>query len=120
MILLLSILAGILVSAGIFLILRRSLVKIILGFALLTHAANLIIFTSGKITPGKAAFIKKGSESLSEPFADPVPQALILTAIVISFGITAFALVLFKKAYKATGSDDIDDYNTTDSIKHNI
>lgn len=116
MILFLALITGILTTVGIYLILRRSLVKVILGLAFLGHAANLLIFTIGRITKGKAAFVPEGSLSPFEPFADPIPQALILTAIVIGFGVQAFLIVLFKQNYKSLKSDDLDNMNTTDML----
>jgi multicomponent Na+:H+ antiporter subunit C len=108
------ILIGLLYSAGIYMILRRSFVKVIIGLAFLGYAANLLIFTIGRLTKGKPAFIPKNADTLLEPFADPLPQALILTAIVISFGILAFALVLLRKAFRVVGSDDLDDMRSND------
>ncbi|GAB1348187.1 Na+/H+ antiporter subunit C [Ignavibacteriales bacterium] len=116
MVLFLAIVTGILTTVGIYMILRRSMVKMIIGLAFLGHAANLLIFTIGRITQGKAAFIPEGMDSPFEPFADPLPQALILTAIVIGFGVQAFLIVLFKQNYKAIQSDDLDDMNTTDRL----
>jgi len=116
MILLLTLLIGVLYAAGIYMILRRSLVKILLGLLFLGHAANLLIFTVGKITKGVPAFASEEITKLTEPFADPLPQALILTAIVIGFGVQAFAIVLFKRAYQTVDSDDIDKLKTTDSL----
>lgn len=116
---LLAILVGVLYSAGIYMILRRSLVKVIIGLIFLGHAANLLIFTIGRVTKGVPAFVPKGSETLVEPFADPLPQALILTAIVIGFGVQAFAIVLFKRAYQTVGTDDLDEMKSTDQLKEN-
>jgi len=110
------ILIGLLYSLGFYMILRRSFVKVIIGIAILGHAANLMIFVVGKMTKSVAAFAPSDGTTLVEPFADPVPQALILTAIVIGFGVQAFALVLFRKAYQSTGSDDIQQLKTTDRI----
>lgn len=114
--LIMAILIGSLYAAGIYMVLRRSLVKVILGLIFLGHAANLLIFTIGGLTKGKAAFIPKDLSSVTEPFADPLPQALILTAIVIGFGVQAFAIVLFKRVYRTTGSDDVDDLSKTDEL----
>ena len=115
MILILAILVGILYAAGIYMILRRSLVKVIIGLIFLGYAANLLIFTIGRITKGIPAFVPQDAERIAEPFADPLPQALILTAIVIGFGVQAFAIVLFKRAYETIGTDDLDKMKTTDS-----
>lgn len=113
----LALLVGILYAAGIFLVLRRSLVKVLFGLSFLGHAANLLIFAVGRVTKGKPAFLAPGDTTLAGVFADPLPQALILTAIVIGFGVQAFAIILFKRAYQAAGTDDLDSLNTTDSLK---
>jgi multicomponent Na+:H+ antiporter subunit C len=114
---LLAIMVGILYAAGTYLILRRSLAKVIFGLIFLGHAANLLIFTIGRLTKGAPPFIPAGAETLAEPYADPLPQALILTAIVIGFGVQAFAIVLFKRAYQTVGSDDLDHLKSTDELK---
>jgi multicomponent Na+:H+ antiporter subunit C len=108
---------GILYASGIYLMLRRSIVKLIIGLILLSHAANLLIFTAGRITRGSPPLIPEGETTITGNYADPVPQALILTAIVISFGVQAFAIVLIKKVYKTTGTDDLDQLKTTDQEK---
>ncbi len=111
--LLLAISIGLLYAAGIFMILRRSLVRLILGLILLGNGANLLIFLLGRIEKGKPPVIPEGSTIL-EAYADPLPQALILTAIVISFGLQAFAIILVKRAYRVVKTDDIDEMNTTE------
>jgi multicomponent Na+:H+ antiporter subunit C len=112
---LLAILVGILYAAGIYMMLRRSVVKLILGLILLSHGANLFIFTISRVTRGKPPLIPENAETITGEFADPVPQALILTAIVIAFGVQAFAIVLLKKVYQTTESDDLDDLGSTDT-----
>lgn len=104
----LAFLVGGLYAAGLYLIMRRSLVKMIIGLAFLGYAVNLLIFTVSRLTRGEAPLIQEGQKRLDEPFADPVPQALILTAIVIGFGVQAFAVVLFKRTHQTTGTADID------------
>ena len=111
--LILVILIGVLYTAGFYMIIRRSFVKVIIGLILLGHAVNLLIFTVGRVSKGLPAFVEK-SGIINEPFADPLPQALILTAIVIGFGLQAFAIVLFKRAYQSVGTDDLDDMKETD------
>ena len=111
---LLAIVVGVLYAAGIYMILRRSIVKLIIGLGLLGHAANLLIFTVGRVTRGSPPIIGEESEVLLAPFADPLPQALILTAIVIGFGVQAFAIVLVKRAYQTVGTDDFDQMRSTD------
>ena len=111
----LVIIIGILYASGLYMILRRSFVKVIIGLIFLGHAANLLIFTVGRITKGVPAFISVEG-TLAENAADPLPQALILTSIVIGFGVQAFAIVLFKRAYQTTGTDDLDELNLTDEM----
>jgi multicomponent Na+:H+ antiporter subunit C len=108
---LLGILVGMLYATGLYMMLRRSLVKIIIGLILLGNGANLMIFLLGRLTKGAPPIIDEGMNVLTAPFADPVPQALILTAIVISFGLQAFAIVLMKRVYEVVGTDDIDRIN---------
>ena len=110
----LAITVGVLYAAGFYMILRRSLVKVIIGLALLGHAANLFLFTVGGLTRGSAPLIEADARAASD-YADPLPQALILTAIVIGFGVQAFALVLFKRVYQTIRSDDLDKLTATDS-----
>lgn len=98
---------GGLYAAGIYLMLRRSMVKVLLGLALLGHAANLLIFTAAGLTRGRAPLVPYGGAPAGE-MADPLPQALILTAIVIGMGVLAFALVLFRRAWQTTAHEDMD------------
>ena len=111
---LLALVTGILYAAGIYMMLRRSLVKLILGIILLGNGVNLLIFLLGRITKGNPPIIPENAKVFDGLYADPVPQALILTAIVISFGLQAFAIILVKRAYKVLGTDDLDQLNTTD------
>lgn len=113
--LILAITVGVLSACAAFLLLRRSIVKIILGIALLSQAVNLLIFTAAGIKPGGVPFVPADQTSLPPQAADPLPQALILTAIVISFGVLAFTLALAQRADQAVGSDDIDELKGTDS-----
>lgn len=112
--LLLIILIGLLYAAGVYLILRRSMVKLLLGIMLLGSGANILIFLLGGITKGKPPVIDENAKLFQDVFADPIPQALILTAIVISFGLQSFAIVLLKIVYKNTGTDDLDTLNVQD------
>jgi len=110
----LAIIVGMLFSVGIYMILRRNLIKLIIGLVMLSHAANLMIFTAAGLTRGNPPLIDKGELLPEAPFADPLPQALILTAIVISFGVTAFTVVLFQRVYESLGTDDVDEMRSTD------
>ena len=116
MVFLLAVIIGVLYASGIYMIMRRSFVKLILGLIFLGHAANLLIFTIGRVTAGRPAFIPKDANVLSGNFADPLPQALVLTAIVIGFGVQAFAIILFKRAYQEVKTDDLDEMKSTDSL----
>lgn len=110
----LAVVIGGLYAAGLYMMVRRSFVKMIIGLALLGQAANLLIFTMGRLVRGRPPLIPPGAEALVPPVADPLPQALILTAIVIGFGVQAFALILIKRVFETTRSDDIDRLTTTD------
>jgi multicomponent Na+:H+ antiporter subunit C len=105
---------GGLYAAGLYLMLRRSIVKLIFGLAILGNAANLLIFTAGRLTRGRPPLVPEGLTAPAGAFADPLPQALILTAIVIGFGVLAFALVLVHRAYQVVGTDDLDEMKATD------
>jgi multicomponent Na+:H+ antiporter subunit C len=109
-----ALVVGALYAAGLYLLLRRSLVKLVLGLALLGHAANLLIFTAGRIGRAAAPIVPGGASGLEPPYADPVPQALVLTAIVIGFGVQAFAVVLLRQTYARTRTDDLDVLDTTE------
>lgn len=113
--LLLALTIGLLYAAGIFMILRRSLVRLIIGLILLGNGVNLLIFLLGRITKGKPPIIDEDSTILTGVYADPLPQALILTAIVISFGLQAFAIILVKRTYRVVKTDDLDELNTTEA-----
>ncbi|CAN5859701.1 Na+/H+ antiporter subunit C [soil metagenome] len=112
--LVMALLVGGLFAAGLYTILRRSIVRIAIGLVLLGHAANLLIFTAARLTRYEAPIIAADAETLAETAADPLPQALILTAIGISFAVVVFALVLIRRVYQVVGSDDVDDLTTTD------
>jgi multicomponent Na+:H+ antiporter subunit C len=112
--LLLTILIGVFYSSGIYMLLRRSLVRLIIGLILLGNGANLLIFLLGRIVKGRPPVIGDAAKTLTDIYADPLPQALILTAIVISFGLQAFAIILIKRVYAVNNSDDLDDLNTTE------
>jgi multicomponent Na+:H+ antiporter subunit C len=111
----LAVIVGMLYAAGVYLILRRNILKLIIGLSLLTQGANLLIFTAGGLTRAVPPLVAEGAVRPAEATADPLPQALILTAIVIGFGITAFALVLFQRTYLITGFDDPDALRATDT-----
>lgn len=113
MIYLLAVVIGALYSAGFYMMMRRSLLKLIIGLALLSHATNLLIFTVSGVSRGQPPLLEGGALRTTE-VSDPLPQALILTALVISFGVLAFALALVKRTYESVGTDDLDDMRTTE------
>jgi multicomponent Na+:H+ antiporter subunit C len=106
---LLALSSGVLYAAGIYLMLRRRLAQLIIGLGLLSNGTNLLIFTAGGLTRARPPVIPDGESALVAPYADPVPQALVLTAIVIGFGLTAFSLVLADRVHDTVGTDDVDD-----------
>ncbi|HEX9874165.1 MAG TPA: NADH-quinone oxidoreductase subunit K [Deferrimonas sp.] len=112
--LLIAIVVGGLYAAGIYMLLRPSPVKLAIGLGLLTNAVNLLIFVAAGLTPGRAPLVEAGAVAPSIPFADPLPQALILTAIVIAFGVLAFTLVLLRRAAETLGVDNLDEMRSTD------
>src|SRR6187549_3833004 len=104
--LLLAIVAGVLYSSGLYLMLRRRLAQLIIGLGLLSHGSNILILSAAGVTRARPPLLTAGMTA--DQFADPVPQSLILTAIVIGFGVLAFALVLAHCIHQSAGSDDID------------
>ncbi len=112
----LAVVIGGLYATALYLLLRRNLARVILGLALLTNATNLLIFTVAGLVRARPPLTPEGAQQPTPPFADPVPQALILTAIVIGFAVLAFALVLAYRAFQMVGSDDLDDMRTTDTL----
>ena len=107
--LLLALAAGVLYAAGIYLMMRRRLAQLIIGLGLLSNGTNLLIFTAGGLTRGHPPVVPAGADALVAPYADPVPQALVLTAIVIGFGLLAFLLVLAHRVHATVGTDDVDE-----------
>lgn len=106
---------GLLYATAIFLMLRRSIVKLVIGLMLLSNAANLLIFTTAGMTRGAPPLIPKGMTAPVGEVADPLPQAVVLTAIVIAFGVLAFAVVLIRRAYEIVKADDLDKMKDTDT-----
>jgi multicomponent Na+:H+ antiporter subunit C len=109
-ILLLALFAGFLYAGGLYMMMRRSMGKLLIGLVLLSHGANLLIFVSGNLARAHPPLLPMQRE----PAADPLPQALVLTAIVIGFGVLAFALALVRRAYEVLGTDDLHEMRSTD------
>ena len=102
--------AGALFAIGTYLVIQRKLSRIIIGISLLTHGANVLFILSGR--RGDAPLVGSGRPAA---FADPLPQAMALTAIVISFGVTAFLLALAYRSWIITDDDEVED-DVTDRL----
>ncbi len=109
-----AILIGIMTAGAVYCLLRRSIVRIVFGLVLLSQTVNLIVFTADGLGPADAPVIAADAKTLTGDYADPLPQALVLTAIVIGFGLIAFTLALTHRAYVELGHDDIDNFTRTD------
>ncbi|HLW57022.1 MAG TPA: NADH-quinone oxidoreductase subunit K [Bacteriovoracaceae bacterium] len=101
------ILVGLLFSAGLFFMLRPHLMRIGLGIILLTNATNLFLFSVGRITKAGPPIIPVTQEAIDQEYANPLSQALILTAIVIGFAVLSFVIALVYKSVKEFGSEEI-------------
>ena len=101
---LVSVLIGLLAACGAYLALRERTFSVVLGLTLMSYAVNLFLFVMGRLTIGAAPIIAPDNEV----YADPLPQALVLTAIVISFGMTAFVVMLALRARAELGNDHVD------------
>jgi multicomponent Na+:H+ antiporter subunit C len=104
----LAFLVGWLFAAAVYLMLSRSLVRYLFGLVLIGNAANLVIFAAGRVTPGSPALVPEGLTAPAAEIANALPQALILTAIVIGFGLLAFAFVLAYRAREELGTVNTD------------
>jgi len=103
---------GFLFSAAIYFLLHRSFFKIIVGTILFTNAINLLLFQSAELVKAAAPIIGEGEQIM----ADPLPQALILTAIVISFAIQTFLIILVKRLHLVSKADNTDQLTQTDVV----
>lgn len=103
-----AILIGMFFTVSIYLLLSRAVIRMLLGIAILGNAVNLLIFTAGRLTREVPPIVPSGQLQLSGSFANPLPQALILTAIVIGFALFTFLLVLGYRAYQELDADDTD------------
>lgn len=97
---------GVLFAAGTYLMLQKNILKLVLGLGLISHAANVILISSGWIGTGQVPILGKDE---TVPYVDPIPQALILTAIVIGFAALAFLLVLSLRVYRDLKTADLEE-----------
>ncbi|CAH9059797.1 Na(+)/H(+) antiporter subunit C1 [Pseudoalteromonas holothuriae] len=103
---------GLLVTCGVFLILRARTFPVVLGLTMLSYAVNLFLFSSGRLTLNKAAVLGYANE-----YADPLPQALVLTAIVIGFAMTAFVVILAIRGRADLGNDHVNGQEISNNKK---
>jgi multicomponent K+:H+ antiporter subunit C len=101
---LVAILVGVMTAGAVYLLLRARTFPVLLGISLLGYAVNILLFAGGGLTLGSAPLVEHGLERLP----DPLPQALVLTAIVIGFGMAAFLVVLALRALRDLGDDHVD------------
>jgi multicomponent K+:H+ antiporter subunit C len=106
--LLLAIGLGVLTSTGVWLLLRARTFDVLLGLTLLSYAVNVYIFAMGRLAPGSPPIVDKALPATLATSADPLPQALVLTAIVISFAMTALLAVIAIRSATAHGADHVD------------
>lgn len=108
MILVLAVVIGVLWAASIYLLVRRSIVRLLIGLVLLGHAANLLILAANGPQPHRPPLLGDDEAVSAAAVADPLPQALVLTAIVISFGVTALAVGLLRRTHEVFETDDLE------------
>lgn len=97
--------AGIIITVATYLLLTRSIIRVVFGIVMLSHGVHLLILTLSGLQTGSPPLLTENADA----YTDPLPQAVILTAIVISFGITAFLLVLAYRTYQDHGTDDLEE-----------
>lgn len=103
-----AVLVGVFFTAAIYLLLSKAVIRMLLGVALLGNAVNLLIFTAGRLTREVPPIVPQDLQQIEGPFANPLPQALILTAIVIGFAMFTFLLVLGYRAYQELDAENTD------------
>ena len=103
----LALTVGTVTAAGAYLVLSRDLIRVVLGIIMLSAAANLVVLAAGRVGPGQPAVVPAGQTALLSA-ANPLPQALVLTALVIGFMLSAFALILATRLAQSAATDDVD------------
>jgi len=112
----LAALVGCFVALGVYLLLSRSVIRMLLGLVVFGNGVNLLIFTAGRLTREVAPIVPAGLEQPDGPIANPLPQALILTAIVIGFAMFSFLLVLAFRAYQSLDADNTDTMRVAEPV----
>jgi len=112
----LAILTGAMVAGSVYLMLGRHLVRFIFGLVLASNAVNLLIFAAGRLNTARPPLIPEGALAPQAAVANSLPQALILTAIVIGFALLVFVFILFFRAYQELGTVDTDAMIASESI----
>lgn len=112
----LAALIGCFIALGVYLLLSRSVIRMLLGMTIFGNGVNLLIFTAGRLTREVAPIIPTGLYQPEGDIANPLPQALILTAIVIGFAMFAFLLVLAFRAYQSLDADDTDTMRVAEPV----
>lgn len=112
----LAALIGCFIALGVYLLLSRSVIRMLLGITIFGNGVNLLIFTAGRLTREIAPIIPTGLEQPEGAIANPLPQALILTAIVIGFAMFSFLLVLAFRAYQTLDADDTDTMRVAEPV----
>lgn len=103
-----AMLVGLFIAVGVYLLLSRSVIRMLIGMTIFGNGVNLLIFTSGRLMRDVTAIVPPGLDVPAGPIANPLPQALILTAIVIGFSMFSFLLVLAFRAYSSLDADNTD------------
>ncbi|MEL7114815.1 MAG: Na+/H+ antiporter subunit C [Pseudomonadota bacterium] len=111
---------GILVASAVYLMLSGHFLRFIFGLVLISNAANLTIFLAGRLTEGAPPLIAEGADAPGDLVANALPQALVLTAIVIGFGLFAFAIVLLFRAWTELGTLEPDEMRLAEPRKDNL
>ena len=112
----LAMLVGCFVALGVYLLLSRSVIRMLLGLVVFGNGVNLLIFTAGRLTRGAAPIVPPELEQPAGAIANPLPQALILTAIVIGFAMFSFLLVLAFRAYQSLDADNTDTMRVAEPV----
>ena len=111
-------LVGILFAVSIYLLLHKNLVRVLFGIMMISSSINLLIFTVGRLTQSTPAFLNMRDNIPSKFFADALPQALILTAIVIGFGLVSYSLILITKTWQELGTMDSDEMHFAEDLEY--